>query len=235
MGKDTRIDIALRTAIESVVQSINVSYDELLSAFRTQLDELARTGQISLGEDHCLASWALEVRVENIFGEMQFAVLKGRKDMEDFIVQPGTDSKPPKPLVIEVKSGKQSSPDRSSLRQLDDWVFELSGEEEIRKGVKKLDMHWVTENQVMLMPRGQHPTPHKGVFIYNGPVGTPFINRPETWLGENERLFAEKRDFCVISLECLLSWYESFASDVDTCRRFWAEVHATRGVLRKPY
>jgi hypothetical protein len=149
-------------------------------------------------------------------------------------VVPATEGLTPnKPLVVEVKSGKQPGPDRDSLRQLDDWVFDLSQEEEIRKGRVRINMHWA-HGAPMFWPRTHHPTPHKGVLIYNGPAGTPFSSRPEKWLGENERIFAEKRDFCIIALPCLLAWHERARSDSSTAAAFWKATHTACGLLGWP-
>jgi hypothetical protein len=76
-----------------------------------------------------------------------------------------------------------------------------------------------------------HPTPHKGVMIFNGPIGQSFENRQKDWLGTNEKAFAQKRDFCIISLECLISWYNSYQKDNSISSDFWKAIHSTAGIL----
>ena len=103
--------------------------------------------------------------------------------MEDFVVKSPFDYEPSKPIVLEVKSSRKQHISRDQLRQLDDWVFELSGEQEARKyglqGKGGIDtLAFVSHGMVTRESRPRyHPTPHKGVFIFNGPVGTPFNKR----------------------------------------------------------
>ncbi|GMV17109.1 MAG: hypothetical protein AMXMBFR56_53330 [Polyangiaceae bacterium] len=146
---------------------------------------------------------------------------------------PGGD--PSKPCVLEVKSAKGVGPTRSDLRQLDDWVFELSGEEKARKqglggGIDTLAM----AHHGVLTSRQFHPSPRKGVMVFNGPLGTEFQSRPRDWLGANEKVFADKRDFAVVSFEVLLAWHERIANGAQSVGRFWSLLHETSGVLSGP-
>jgi|GEM_PF-4535385 len=166
-------------------------YQTLLDTCEQELKALTRDGSIRFGPDYTLANQALEVRVENIFASLGFYIQRGRKGYEDFSVRATSayaDRSALTPLVIEVKSSvKSSSPSRDDLRQLDDWVFDVSGEEHQRKGRQR----WVTiENsqtgEKRSIPWLGPPTRHKGVFIFNGPTMTKFDDRPAKWLGANE-------------------------------------------------
>lgn len=233
MPESMELREVIRETLERAARSERLLHDSVLDAFKAVMDELARNGLIDLQDDYKLAGWALEIRVAHVLRGVGFAVQPGRRDLEDYIVPPPSGMTPERPLVVEVKSGKQPGPDRESLRQLDDWVFDLSGEEHIRKGKIRTDTYW-HKGVPIWWPQMHHPTPHKGLLIYNGPVGTPFGSRPHTWLGENERAFAEKRNFCVVSLPCLLTWYERAQSDTSTAATLWHEIHSTGGILRHP-
>lgn len=197
------------------------------------LENLVREGVLVLGHDHSLGGDALEYRVEQLFRALNLRVSKGRPGLEDFIVSADDESTP---LVVEIKSSKSPSPTRSDLRQLDDWVFELSGEEVARKHGLPATYSNILEAEIFegwSSPR-HHPTPHKGMMVFNGSVKTPFEQRPRDWLGANEKEFAERRGFCVLSLECLISWAEACKENERISKEFCHKVQMTSGVL-EPY
>lgn len=136
---------------------------------------------------------------------------------------------------MEVKSAtSKTGPDRDDLRQLDDWVFDLSGEEYMRKGITT----WISRSSEkgggQLVPLGSHPTRKKGVMVFNGPTALEFERRTDNWLGKNELEFANKRNFCVISLSCLLKWEQAINDDPEERRRLWKAIQHTVGVLDNP-
>ena len=145
------------------------------------------------------------------------------------VSQPGPTYLSSASLVVEVKSGKSLSPTREHLRQLDDWVFDLSGESRAR--------YW--SNSPINVPdfsssAFRHERPHKGVLIYNGPVTEPFDDRPAEWLSHNELQFALLHDFCIASFQTLLEWRSAHAASRPVARWFWRALHGTSGVLPSP-
>lgn len=233
---DFNFDKALSTLIRKLVAEDYAILQE--DAFKEAIDGLVGKGVIQLKKDHALGGPALELRVRMILQEMKLLVREGRREnLEDLVVAVPDFAKPSIPLVVEVKSGKAASPTRGDLRQLDDWVFELSGEAEIRKNVnvyEDQDPNRTYEWPGAIQPRPpqpRHPSPHKGVLLYNGPLGKPFDQRPIPMLGQNEAQFAQKRSFCVISFPCLLSWSAACNESRQTVQEFWARVQECTGEL----
>lgn len=223
---------AIRTAVSTMDQP---DYDALLKTFRDELNQLRKQRKIALGPDQSLGGDGLAVRVAELLAELGFTVQPGREEnLEDLIVRPPATFTPAVPLVLEIKSGKAVSPNRDGLRELDDWVFEVSGEEQVRKGQLSVShIHgWLTFGLGATLI--SHPSPHKGMFVYNGQLGTPFADRAKNWLGANEQEFAAKRNFCVASLECLVAWHSWCSRDMSARASFWQTIHATAGVLASP-
>jgi hypothetical protein len=220
----------LRHAIAAL--SKTRSYQDMQNLLSDLLSEQAESGQLVLGPDHQIGGPGLEIRVRLLLAQIGLTGSRTASVAADLVVPPPNSFRPDRPLVIEIKSGKGRAPDRANLRQLDDWVFELSGEARARK------------RNIVAAPaglRGQlspvaapvHPSPHKGVFIYNGPLGTEFVQRPKEWLGPNEIAFAEKRNFCVLRLETLIAWISACSTE-EKRREFWNVVQETAGILRDP-
>ena len=179
------------------------------------ISHLQESGNLSLGDDKNLSGLSLELRVQQIFRQLEINIQKGREGMEDFIIINEPSSSYKDNIVIEVKSSKGPNPKLEDLRQLDDWVFDLSGEEEARKhglggGIDPVAM--ITDG--LMTSKKTHPTPHKGVFIFNGPVGVPFQERGSSILHPNQLEFVEKRNFCVIGIHDLLSLRQQGPSEV---------------------
>jgi hypothetical protein len=171
-----------------------------------QLKLLQQSGDLSLGPDKDLTGMSLELRVLQLFNQINLNISEGRPGQEDFVVIPEPDDENKDNIVIEVKSARSPNPKIDDLRQLDDWVFDLSGEEEARKhglggGLDTTAM--VTRG--LMSSKKRHPTPHKGVLIFNGPVGTPFEERVSPILNPNQIDFVEKRNFCVVGLNNLIT------------------------------
>ena len=226
---------SFRKAIKSELQKLDSpNYLEVWAVFGKEIDSLSKVGIVSLGNDCHLTGEALEFRVRQILEKMGFEVEEGRPNLEDIVVK-SDDLEPNKPLVIEVKSSKSPSPKRENLRQLDDWVFDLSGEDMARKeGLGGGFDFKAMAFGGMLSERHSHPTPHKGVMLFNGPVGLSFEERPTQWLGHNEEEFSIKRNFCIISFKCLLNWLDAYKKDETVKNVFWKLIHATAGVLPMP-
>jgi hypothetical protein len=166
--------------------------------------------------------------------QMGLTVREGRTMMEDLIVLVPQGAEPTYPLVVEVKSGKDPSPDKQALRELDDWVFDLSGEDLIRKMQHPGDASVGLFTHGMFTWRPHHPSPHKGVFIYNGPTYVPFEQRSPNWLGYNEEAFAKKRGFCVMALCTLINFADRVKNGAVQLDALWKLIHDTEGVLPPP-
>jgi len=227
---------SFRKAMREELQALNLpDIQEVLSEFRVELNELLKDHIVSAGPDYKLGGEVLEYRVQYIFDKMGFQIELGPPRLYDAIVRPFEGLYPEKPIVVEVKSSGKVGPSREDLRQLDDWVFELSREEFARKeglGGGCDSLAWASYG--VITKRHTHPNPHKGVLVFNGPIGQLFENRSENWLGEGEKEFAQKRDFCIISLECLISWYNGYQKDNSVNCNFWKVIHSISGIL-PPY
>lgn len=181
--------------------------------------------------DYRLTGIPLEERVADLFGQAGFNVSPGRPGKEDGLVQARADWIPQIAMVVEVKSTTtetKTGPTTDHLRQLDDYVFELSGEMEIRRrtltrwknpllreqrigtpehGITYLD----TAGAIPYSP--VHPAAYKGVLVFNGPTTTPFDERPENWLR---------------------GWVDACEFDSDRAEFFGQVLHATFGLCPDP-
>ncbi len=231
----TRSKAALTEALIAYVRANPTNSLEQVSHVVVQeLRKLAESGRLKLGADKDLAGESLEVRVFLLFQSMGLDIRRGRPSLEDFVVEPPAEAKTKHPLVIEVKSGRKSSVSRDDLRQLDDWVFELSQEEIARKqglggGFDPLAM----ETQGLVSLKHHHPTPHKGVLVFNVPVGTPFDQRTSDCLSPDELTFARKRNFCVIPIKHLIDTSEIIAKGEKSATDFWESIHESLGEYGK--
>jgi len=227
-----------RKSINKSLKAIETPlFGEIYGIFKSEIASLCEEGIIVFGKDYTLSGFALECRVKNIFKELSFEIDKGREVMEDFVVKPPAEFEPLKPIVLEVKSSRKQHISRDQLRQLDDWVFALSGEQEARKyglqGKGGIDTLAFATNGLLTRksrPR-HHPTPHKGVFIFNGPIGTPFNKRISNCLSPNDEDFVNSRDFCILPFGILLGYLEKYAIDSKVKKEFWEEIHGTSGLL----
>ena len=191
-----------------------------------QLKLLQQNGELELGLDKDLTGLSLELRVKQLFKDAGFNIKDGRKGQEDFVVTAKQDALYKDNLVIEVKSSRSTTPNLGDLRQLDDWVFDLSDEEKARKhglGGGRSPISMATNGMINLSER--HPAPHKGLLVFNGPIGTPFRERNSLILHPNQIEFVEKRNFCVISIDNLVAIIEE--DDV------WSTLHTTIGEYQR--
>jgi len=187
---------------------------------KNKLKELQTNGDLTIGEDKNLIGNELELRVEQLFIEYGFNIAQGRDGKEDFIVTPSENNELPDKIVIEVKSSKKSCTELRHLRQLDDWVYDLSGEEGARKnGINSSS----PLNTFGLGVSKKHPTPHKGLLVFNNSVGLEFENRPERLIHSNQEDFVMKRNFCIIRLDHLVSLLAEKKEDA------WQVLHETVG------
>jgi hypothetical protein len=203
-------------------------------------------------EDYQLKDTPLEKRVGELLRQVGMDVsCEPRGSKEDFILKPRADWLPQNTIVLEVKGklSKTSPNTKEDLRQLDDRVFELSGEMTIRRrtlnawndplhrvqniGPPHLGISFVTNPGPI--PRSQtHPNVVKGVLLFNGPTTMPFEERKSEWLGSDQLEFAEFRSFCVISLQTLIGWVDACTEDDELCGIFWRTLYETHGCMKNP-
>lgn len=231
----------LRNAIKTVIGTTEKPLlHKLMQNVRSELENLCEQGVISFGPDHSLTGLDLECRVKEIFKEADFDIIRGREGMEDFVINPPPNVKFNDPIVLEVKSSRKPHVMRDELRQLDDWVFELSKEEEARKhglGGKGGPDPLAFASYGLLSRQSKkvhHPTPHKGVMIFNGPIEQPFSNRNFYCISPNDRDFVDKRNFCIIPFQVLIKYCEGFFNAPEKKQEFWDLIHSTAGTLLLP-
>lgn len=227
----------LRKAIKNYISSYEnkLRYDEVKNNIDSILDELVESGEIVLGHDKDLTGHSLEIRTKILFEQMGFEIRKGRQGLEDFVIEPPPNARPNEPLVLEVKSSRKPNIERKSLRQLDDWVFDLSGEEKARK--EGLGGDADIEAMVfggMSTSKKKHPSPHKGVMIFNGPIGIDFDKRNTSCVNENDIEFIEKRNFCIVPFGVLILYAEAYLKDNSIKEALWDKIHKTAGLLKPP-
>lgn len=211
----------------------NLTLADVVRLVYDELRGLAESGRLRLGEDKDLTGESLEVRVFLLLKSVGLAVSRGRPGHEDIVVQSPSDAKTIRPLVIEVKSDRKPSVQRDDLRQLDDWVFDLSQEEVARKqglggGFDPLAM----ATNGLISQKHQHPSPHKGVLIFNAPVGVPFINRTASCMSSDELAFAAKRNFCVMPLNSLVDAAQAIVQGKTSLVEFWEHVQQCEGEFK---
>lgn len=214
---------AIRRAIEGIKRPL---FSEIHKTFKSEVASLCNDGLVNFGHDYALTDFGLECRVKEIFQRMGFQISSGREGMEDFVVSAPVGAKPDEPVVLEVKSSRKPNIGIDELRQLDDWVFNLSGEERARK-------HGLGGGYaiVRLMLPHRHPSPHKGAMLFNGPIGTPFNERPSKCINPNHEDFIEKRNFCIIPFSVLLSFFGEYQQNSSLNNHLWEQIHNTSGVL----
>ena len=210
-------------------------FDEIVDTIEKELKKLYIEGKIILNDDYALQHAGIEIRVEKILMGMGFKMSPGRaKNLEDFIIEPHKHFSRQSPLVVEVKSGKDQYIHRDHLRQLDDWVFELSGEDKARKGDTlrgSSQVGWSHGKPVRMPKPYKHPTPHKGVMVYNGPVGVMFKDRNKNCINPNDSEFVNKRSFCIIPFHILVRCFEKLLTNEIKPEELWEKTHKTSGLL----
>lgn len=229
----------IRKELEDFTANISTNrYNSLFKQFKKLLEKMALNGMVELGDDYKLKEDLLEIKVKILFEYAGMEVIDGRTNMEDFVIEPPKNSGFYIPLVIEVKSRGKPTPEMDHLRQLDDWVFDLSLEKEIRKsGLIKWNKprSGISGGAIgASQPAAIHPKRYKGVFVFNGPTGKPFKERSRDWLSAEQKQFVKNRSFCMISLESLIRWAEACHGDDGSLNLFWQRIYETNGIL-EPY
>lgn len=208
------------------------TFSEVSNAIGKELNRLSESGSLALGNDKDLTGESLEIRVFLLLRDMGIPIDRGREGLEDFVAKAPENTTPNIPLAIEVKSNRKPCVTREHLRQLDDWVFDLSQEEMARKkglGGKSDPVAMIHGG--LMTTTHHHPTPHKGVLVFNAPVGMLFEQRISSPLGPDEIDFAIKRNFCVISIDALISASESIQQGHKNVLDIWQKIHETCGIF----
>jgi len=172
----------------------------------------------------------LEREVHTVFLQLGATLVdQGGRDNHDGYFHYGPDDRQVFRFVLETKSTTRRPANLEMVRQLDDWVYQLSGEEWARKHGSKI-------NGLALLTDGlgtsaaQHLKPHRGVLVLNHCCMKP-LPRPEPFPGKVVE-FAQTRAFCLLTWPDLLDLRhmvtEARVSGQDVLRAVWA----TFGVLR---
>lgn len=229
-----KYDRLIEDLVSAILTITDPYYDEINENIDQLLKKLYRSGKIKIKEDNYLSNGALEIRVEELFQIMGFQIRSGRKNnLEDFLVDPSKEFETQIPLVIEVKSSKGPCLLLDDLRQLDDRVFELSGEEEIRKRRALKDSKNIFYITAGLPPGPDtHPTPHKGVLIFNGPLKVPFADRPKNCVHPNDRDFVEKRFFCIFPFSDIVEISKKISEGNLDKKQIWESIHQCSGLWK---
>ncbi len=208
-------------------------FDKALESLKVAL--LTR-GRLTLGSDHTVGGRYLEIRVKCLFEEMGFHIREGRKggNLEDYVIDASADFNTQLPVALEIKSGKKPCLERGDLRQLDDWVFELSGEDRIRRFRPTRGRNVVYITAGLPVGPSSHPTPHKGVLVFNGPLGVKFHERLAACVNENDLEFVEKRYFCIIPFQTLIEMAQHIEEETLTRSDAWEMIHCCSGILQFP-
>jgi hypothetical protein len=228
-----QLSSSLITEIQTFVgNNPSLKLDDMRDAIKLKLWELAEDGQLSLGLDHWLTGDNLEIRVHLLFQEMGFAINRGRPGLEDFVVTPPSGAKTALPLVIEVKSERKPQISRDNLRQLDDWVFDLSQEDVARKnGLGRGFNALAFISDGLIASATFHPNRHKGVLIINAPLSIAFGQRGVDPLASDELAFAVKRNFCVITIQELVAIADAVRDNSKDNLEIWEAIHRKCGIL----
>ena len=177
----------------------------------------------------------LENKVESLFNNAGFTARRGRIGKEDLVVSYAGCSVHKAPLVVEVKSGKGNVASRRYFRQLDDWVYDLSDESTIRKNGLVLEARNLSSLEIELEDTLHipvvNPNLHKGVFVYNGPIGKPFGERPDKCYSPNDKGFLEDRCICLIALSTLILLVDKVKAAEMSSPELWSLIHRTYGQI----
>jgi len=213
----------------------DISFEDLESWFHKKMEKLVNDGKLFYRQDEYLGGKALEIKVRHILKQIGLTITFVKDIDCDGIINHNDNFIIKRPIVLEIKSGKSNCPSRTQLRQLDDYIFELSGEEKARKeglgetGLKFDPLHNMYGRNMVKQKKLYHPTPHKGLMIYNNTEGTFFKQNIHFELEFNEKVFCDKRDICVLSYKDFLVITEQIMEGKMQIEDFWNLIHKTVG------
>lgn len=217
----------------------DISFEDLESWFEKKMEKLVNEGKVFYRHDEYLGGNALEIKVRHILKQIGLKISFEKNIDCDGIIKHNDGFIVKKPIVLEIKSGKSNFPSRTQLRQLDDYIFELSGEEKARKegfgesGLKYDPLYNIYGHGLVKKTKLYHPTPHKGLMIYNNTEGTFFKENFLFELGFNEKEFCIKRDICVLSYKEFLDISKLIMEDKMQIEDFWNLIHKTVGTKNR--
>jgi hypothetical protein len=215
----------------------DISFEDLESWFESKMEKLVNDGKIFYRNDEYLGGKALEIKVRHILKQIGFKIMFEKNIDSDGIIHHNDGFHLKKPIVLEIKSGKSNCPSRTQLRQLDDYIFELSGEEKARKeglgetGLKYDPLQSIYGNNLKKQKKLYHPTPHKGLMIYNNTEGSFFKENFVFELGYNEKEFSVKRDICILSYKEFLELSKPIIENEMPLEYLWDLIHKTVGTI----
>lgn len=166
----------------------------------------------------------LMFEVHNIFRSFGGEIVDpGGKDTHDGIVHYKKYK-----FVLEIKSHETKGALLKDLRQLDDYVFTLSGEEKMRKERPEqvICLIW---GKVHIEPSSRPPDPHRGVFIINHCYLKKERCNP---FHHNIIKFAEKRALCLIDWPTFLNIKKKFDKGILSSDEIFEKIYNTWGILQ---
>ena len=206
--------------------------------FNKVLKEFIKDKNVDYGvPDEALTGKYLEWKINEIFKEMGanltteetaiahdgIIVYHGLKD-KDLILK----------FVLEIKSHKKHGAIIDDLRELDDWVFCVSGEEKARKErIYVCEAHWILGQPAEAGGYFQHPDPHKGVLILNHDTKNKVDDRCVPF-GPSAIAFAETRNFCLIDFPTFLSLYERWRKNLCSLGGILTAIYKSVGAFEMP-
>ena len=132
-------------------------------------------------------------------------------------------------FVLEVKSASKNWGNLAHLRQLDDWVYDISGEETLRKATPGdiqavATMGYMTQSDEVAAKR------YKGVFVFN-PRGRSMSEALSPQWPSGLEEFAKKRGFCLMTFAQLLGCVGLHESRQVQVEDILSVIQATEGPL----
>jgi len=227
------IEKCLHKIIESEQDATFIKIDK---CYQDVSKEFIKKGKLDVGEaDHKLKGKRLEWKVYEIFEDMGIDVILDENDeTHDGIIifeTKGSDF-PALKFVLEIKGHDKGGARIEDLRQLDDWVFRVSGEEKARKErVLVAEPIWSYGESRVGPGYFQHPDPHKGLFILNHDIKNEPADRCAPF-GSNEIRFSESRNHCLIDFLVFLQLYDKWKEKMYSLEDILLTLYETVGVFR---
>jgi len=131
-------------------------------------------------------------------------------------------------MVLEIKSSRKWG-SLKDLRQLDDWVYQVSGEEELRKG-NAIDFEAIASGGTLSISGRVAGRRHKGVLVFN-PIGRPLSKAlaPDWETGHVQ--FAENRAMCMMTFQQLVYLVSCVARGEADAEWMLKAIDSTQGAL----
>ena len=235
-------NLAMREIIEKCLNKIikkepDANLIKIDKYYHDVSQEFIKKRKLGVGvADNKLKGKWLEWKVYEIFEDMGIDIILDENDeTHDGIIifeTKGSDF-PVLKFVLEIKGhDKGGARIGDDLRQLDDWVFRVSGEEKARKErVLVSEPTWSYGESRQGPGYFQHPDPHKGLFILNHDIKNEPADRCAPF-ASNEINFSESRNHCLIDFLSFLKLYDKWKGDLYTLEDILLALYKTVGVFR---